>query len=371
MNGYYYKNKSGVWWLVFIAAIIGAFIGGVVTSYIAPQYLYGKVLPYPPDMQAPAKSYTKVIIPETVKATVTTAVAEKVMPAVVGIVTVDVTTDFFFRTRQVEGTGSGFIIDPNGYIVTNNHVASKTSRKVTVYLADGRTLPARVLWADPSLDLSIIKINATDLPTVELGDSDKVVVGQQAIAIGNPLGLRFERSVTSGIISAVNRSIMVKEDSRNSILENLLQTDASINPGNSGGPLLDAQGRVVGINSAKVSSAEGLGFAIPINIVKPVAQKILKTGSFKPAYMGIVAYDREIAGYFDENVKLTKGVYIADIDKSGPSYKAGLRPGDVILSIDGKPVNTMLKLKEILFAKNPGDVVTVKTDKKTVEVKLQ
>ncbi|SHE89871.1 serine protease, S1-C subfamily, contains C-terminal PDZ domain [Caldanaerobius fijiensis DSM 17918] len=370
MNGYH-GEKNNIWWLIAAIAIIGAFIGSIVTAYIAPQYLYGKILPYPPALQVPGKAYTRVVIPQAVKETVTTAVAEKVMPAVVGIVTVDITTDLFFRTRQVEGTGSGFIIDSDGYIVTNNHVASKTSRRVTVYLADGRTLPARVLWADPSLDLSIIKINATNLPAVDLGDSDKVVVGQQAIAIGNPLGLRFERSVTAGIISAVNRSIMIKEDGRNSILEDLLQTDASINPGNSGGPLLDAQGNVVGINSAKVSTAEGLGFAIPINIVKPVAQKILKTGSFKAAYMGIVAYDREIAGYFNENIKLTKGVYIADIDRRGPSYRAGLRPGEVILSIDGKPVNTMLKLKEILFSKNPGDTITVTTNKKVVSVKLQ
>lgn len=370
MNGYGGK-KGGIWWLIIIAAVIGALIGSVFMAYVAPKYLYGRVLPYPPYMQVPGKTYTKVVIPQPVKETVTTAVAEKVMPAVVGIVTIDVTTDFFFRTRQVEGTGSGFIINSDGYIVTNNHVASKTSKKVTVYLADGRTLPAKVLWSDPSLDISIIKINAINLPVAELGDSDKVVVGQQAIAIGNPLGLRFERSVTAGIISAVNRSIMVNEDNKNTILEDLLQTDASINPGNSGGPLLDAQGKVVGINSAKISTAEGLGFAIPINIVKPVAEKIIKTGKFKAAYMGIVAYDREIAGYFDENVKLTTGVYIADVDVKGPSYRAGLRPGEIILSIDGIPVNTMLKLKEILFTKNPGDTIKVVTNKKTVRVILQ
>ncbi len=346
------------WFSYVLVAVISSLITSLVMAYVAPTYLYGKVIPMPKyQTNVQYEKVPQIVIPKSGQANVVTLVAQKASPAVVGVVTVEIGTDYFFRPVQEQGVGSGFIVDPNGYILTNNHVANPKSKDITVYLADGRSMKAKALWSDPSLDMSILKIDASGLPVVDMGDSDGIVVGETTVAIGNPLGLRFQRTVTSGIVSAVNRSLQTEDGD---ILEDLIQTDASINPGNSGGPLLNAQGEVIGINTAKVSSAEGLGFSIPVNISKPILKKIIETGKFTPAYMGVVAYDKEIAGYYNDDADLQEGVYIEDVQKNGPAAEAGLKKGCIVTEIAGKKTGNMLQFKTILYGYDPGDTVTVK-----------
>jgi len=202
----------------------------------------------------------------------------------------------------------------------------------------------------------VIKIDATDLPVATLGDSEDLSVGQMAIAIGNPLGLTFERTVTAGIVSALNRSII----SDSTIAEDLIQTDASINSGNSGGPLLDNKGNVIGINTYKIDSGEGMGFAIPINIAKPIVNQIINNGEFLPTLLGISCLDKEIASYYSsEDINLEEGILIMDVQEGSGADKAGLVKDAIITHIDGIKVDTMLKLREIIYNKLPGDTVQV------------
>ena len=226
------------------------------------------------------------------------AIAIKVMPSVVGVSTkTETTVQGWFGQSQTaisEGVGTGIIVDESGYILTNSHVVSDgNASTILVDLYDGRKVEGSVLWNDTSIDLAIVKIEADDLTVAELGDSDEVNIGAYAAAIGNPMGLAFERSVTQGIISGLNRTITVSETANGSTttMEGLLQTDASINSGNSGGPLINSAGQVIGINSAKAQSAEGLGFAIPINTAKPIINEIKEKGEFKKAYIGIGGVD--------------------------------------------------------------------------------
>ncbi len=176
-----------------------------------------------------------------------------------------------------------------------------------------------------------------------------------AIAIGNPLGLRYDRTVTQGIISGLNRTIQV---SQTDIMEDLIQTDAAINPGNSGGPLINSVGEIIGINTVK-ASAEGLGFAIPINIAKPIVGKLINEGKFQATYLGIGLLDREIAGYLNTDIKITNGIYITSVLSNYAADKAGLRAEDVITQVDGIDVNTMVKFKTVLYSKNPGDKIVI------------
>ena len=350
----------GNWFSYVLVAVVASLVTSLVMAYVAPTYLYGKVIPMPKNQNnVEYQKVPQVVIPKNGESNVVTLVAQKSSPAVVGVWTVEVGMDYFLRPVQQQGVGSGFIVDPNGYILTNNHVANPKSKDIKVYLADGRSMKARALWSDPSLDMSILKIDAGGLPVIDMGNSDDIVVGEPTVAIGNPLGLRFQRTVTSGIVSAVNRSLQTDEDD---VLEDLIQTDASINPGNSGGPLLNAQGEVIGMNTAKVSSAEGLGFSIPINIAKPILKKIISTGKFSPAYMGVVAYDKEIAGYYNENEdkQLKDGVYIEDVERNGPAAKAGIKKGCIVTEVEGQKTGNMMQFKTVIYGYNPGDTVTVK-----------
>lgn len=338
--------------------ILIAIITSLIFTYIAPKFLWGKIIPFPYVNSGPLKK--EVVIPRSEPPTVAEAVSQKDTQAVVGISSIEFQRQYYILEKKVEGVGSGFIVNKNGYILTNNHVASPSSKNLTIYLSDGSTLPGKVLWSDSTLDLSVVKINAKNLPIVPLGDSDNNVVGQTVFAIGNPLGLRFERTVTSGIISALNRSLPIEEDNKQKIMEDLIQTDASINPGNSGGPLVDSRGNAIGINTAKVTTAEGLGFAIPINIIKPIVRKVIATGTFKAPYLGVVGYDKEIASYINADIVIAEGIYVADIDPAGPAAKAGIKKGYILLEVDGKPVDTMTGLKAIIYNLNIGDKISIK-----------
>ena len=184
-------------------------------------------------------------------------------------------------------------------------------------------------------------------------------MGETVYAIGNPIGYEFRRTVTSGIISAKNRTIKIEEDSNKSYMSDLIQTDATINPGNSGGPLIYPNGEVIGINTVKISSAEGIGFAIPINVVKNIIESFKSTGSFEEASIGIYAYDKEVIPYLDSKINFEKGIYVAQITKGGAADNTELKEGDIITSIDGKELNTMNELREFIYTKKPKEQVSL------------
>ncbi len=285
------------------------------------------------------------------------AVAEKVMPSVVGISTEIVYSDFFGK-RKGEGVGTGVIVDKNGYILTNSHVINNGDMSsFSVLLQDGRELEGTLLWNDPVIDLAIVKVEAQDLIPAELGDSDKLRVGEYAVAIGNPLGFQFERTVTSGIISGLNRTIPI---SNYESIEGLIQTDASINPGNSGGPLLNRYGQVIGINTAKIQTGEGLGFSIPINIAQPIVNEFKEKGEFRKAVIGIRGVDVEqYLHSFDEDLGVDQGAYVYEILADSPAAKAGLKEGDVIIKADEKEITNMSQLVSKLYQYRPGDTVQI------------
>jgi len=288
-------------------------------------------------------------------------VAKSATPGVVGISVLKSDTGKLFDSNATQNwaVGSGVITSSNGYILTNNHVAGGKNKRIVVSLADGRSTDGVTMWSDPVLDLAVVKISMTGLPTIPLGNANTLQVGEQAIAIGNPLGLQFQRSVTSGIISALNRTIKIDTDQGSNYMEDLIQTDASINPGNSGGPLLNSKGEVVGINTIKVTSAEGMGFAIPINVAVPIIKQFNEKGQFTEAYLGVFAYDKEIIPLLNSNIQLDNGIYVANVDTSGPAYKSGIQVGCIIKEVDGNPVNTMMELRSYIYTKSPGDTINV------------
>lgn len=368
------KEKKGIS-RIFAASLISSLIVGVLVYIFTAGYVSRNMPdtgqpPANPMLSAPqtAKDATpQAAVPKEPVAqvlsgeTVSQTVARNASPGVVGI-TVErpETGKLFNKNAPVEvGVGSGVIVSSSGYILTNNHVAGGRSNRIIVSFADGRNEDGTTVWADPVLDLAVVKVNLDGLPALALGDATALQVGEPAIAIGNPLGLEFQRSVTSGIISALNRTIQIDTDQGTNYMEDLIQTDASINPGNSGGPLLNSKGEVVGINTIKVSSAEAMGFAIPINVAKPIVDRLINTGSFTEAYMGVFAYDRAVANYMNGNTAVDKGVYVANVDEKGPAYKAGIRLGCIIKSVDGIEINTMMDLRSYLYTKSPGDTIHV------------
>ncbi len=249
-------------------------------------------------------------------------------------------------------SGSGVVIRRDGVILTNAHVVGD-ARQVKVELADGRTLDGTVLGRDPSVDVAVVRIAVGDAPAAPIGDSDRLQVGQAAIAIGNPLGL--ERTVTVGVVSAINRS------PRGFNLDALIQTDAAISPGNSGGPLLDSRGSVIGINTAVLSGtgASGLGFAVPINLANEIATQILTTGRVQRGFLGIsfLDLDPETATRF--SLPVQEGIIVRDVDPSSPAGRAGIRQRDIITRIDDTPITQGGDLRRLLRAHKAGDMVTI------------
>ncbi len=286
---------------------------------------------------------------------IVTQVAKNVGPAVVGISTTQISYDSFLQQYPSQGVGSGFILNQEGYIMTNAHVVAGASN-INVTLSDGRKLPGTLIGMNRVEDIAVVKITAQDLPTVELGDSDGVQVGQMAIAIGNPLGLELQRTVTVGIISAVARSLT---DSDGNTHEDMLQTDASINFGNSGGPLVNAAGQVIGINTAKIAGAEGLGFAIPINTAWPIAEDIIKNGGSGRAWLGISGTDitDDVAAYY--SLPVNRGVLILQVVEGGAAATAGLQPGDIITRINESKTDGMKDLQKALGKLKPGTKCTL------------
>ena len=268
------------------------------------------------------------------------------------------------------GLGTGVIVTENGYILSNEHVTGSKYSKCYITLENGQNYEGTVEWSDQDLDLSLTKINAKNLNYATLGDSSKIRVGETVYAIGNPIGFEFRLTVTSGIISAKNRSIKIEEENNKSYMSDLIQTDATINPGNSGGPLITPKGEVIGINTVKITTAEGIGFAIPINVVKNIIKNYEETGNYEQPTIGIYAYDKQVIPYLDGNVNFEKGIYVAQITPNGPTDKTELKEKDIILSIDGNELNTMNDLREYIYTKKPGDEVILEIARGKISKKI-
>lgn len=345
-NKYKKKEPKRKRLLPYIAvALVASLIGGIISPFIVLDYMNDKGL-------IGKETTPTITIENSENLSAVSAVAHNAMSSVVGITTVSV-VQFGFLQQEVDGVGSGVIIDRNGYILTNAHVIDNGDAKdIKVLFSDGEEKPAKVLWYDALLDLAVVKVDATGLPVAKLGDSDNLIIGETVIAIGNPLGLEFQSTVTSGIISGLHRSINVDGN----VIEDLIQTDASINPGNSGGPLLNSKGEVIGINTAKITSAEGLGFSIPINTVKPIIEQVIKNGSYKTVFIGITGYE---VPYYERRLGIDlgvdEGIVIIAVEPGSPADNAGIMAGDIITKIDDKKIESMSQLKKSLYNYKKGD----------------
>jgi S1-C subfamily serine protease len=287
------------------------------------------------------------------------SVVEKLTPSVVSI---KMTHEARASTPRgvvpfdMTGAGSGVIIAPDGYILTNSHVVHK-SKGLEVSLSDGKTYPADVVGEDSDTDIAVLRIPAFNIKAAELGDSDKLRVGQLVIAIGNPYG--FQASVTTGVVSATGRS-MRSQTGR--LIENVIQTDAALNPGNSGGPLVDSRGKVVGINTAVIQSAQGICFAIPINTARWVAGLLIKEGKIKRVYLGIKGMNRKLDRIEARSRGLSNefGVEVHEVPSGGPASRAGMRTGDIIVSINGNSVQSVDDIHRYLTRVEVGTNLKIK-----------
>jgi serine protease Do len=281
------------------------------------------------------------------------------------------------RPQVERGTGSGFIVSSDGYILTNNHVVAGAD-KVTVKLIDQREFTARVVGTDPATDVAVLKINAHDLPALPLGNSDDTHIGQWVLAIGNPLGDNLAFTVTQGIVSAKGRRLDGLAQAGNRSISDYIQTDAAINPGNSGGPLVNVRGEVIGINAAIASETgfySGYGFAIPINLVREVMDQIVAHGKVDRAELGVFVAEATANDAAYVGLDAIRGVVIQDFNDGSPAERAGIERGDVVISIDGKPVNRVAELQQTVAFKHPGDEVQVEVARrggvrKTLTVRL-
>ncbi len=302
-----------------------------------------------------------------------TEMITQINETVVGISKVRNSGSSIFSDENITdlGLGTGVIVTSDGYIVTNAHVSGEKYSKCYVTLASGKTYNGDVVWSNTDIDMAIVKINQKNLQTAQLGDSDNIKVGETVYAIGNPIGYEFQRTVTSGIISAIDRTIKFEEDEKEIYMEDLIQTDATINPGNSGGPLVNAEGQVIGINVVKITSAEGISFAIPINSTKNVINSFEKNGKFEEPTLGVFAFDKKVLGYMDTNLAFSEGIYVAVVNKNSAAEEAGIRIGDIILSIDGNKLERMCDLRCYIYSKKPGDKIKLKIKRNYREIEVE
>lgn len=283
-----------------------------------------------------------------------TGAVEKLSESVVSIDSVRVARDLGYGFIPIEGKGSGVIIDAKGYVVTNNHVIDNAAR-VQIHLKDGHSYVGEVVGADPSTDIAIIKVETENFPAASLGDSEKLKVGQIVLAMGNSLGLQGGPTVSMGVISALGRPL----PGADFIFEGLIQTDTAINPGNSGGPLADLNGNVIGINTAMIPYAQGVGFAIPVNTVKWAANQLFEKGRVVRPWLGIVgtSLNKALARRYD--LPAESGVLVVEVDPQGPASDAGLRTGDVVVQIGSYKIAEMKDVLSSLSKLRINDEVEV------------
>lgn len=338
--------------ILLAAILIGGVSGYKLNTHMHPAgdgqdtYTWSNDSSAPVDSTLPASRNTAVV--ET---------AKRVGPAVVGITSEVYDRDIFNRNVEVgQNVGSGVIFDKKGYIVTNNHVVGN-NRQVNVALSDGQVVTGKVIGTDAVTDLAVVKIPGSDkLPVAEFGNSDSLQPGETAVAIGNPLGLEFRGTVTVGVISALNRTL---DDVEQQI--KLIQTDAAINPGNSGGALCTADGKVIGINSAKIAKAgvEGMGFAIPINQVKAIVSQLISNGHVTRPYLGLYGIDKTLAARNGISWDHNGGIYVYKIADGSPLDGSDIVRGDYIMQINGKATNSLPELRNVMMNYKPGDKVTI------------
>jgi serine protease Do len=281
-------------------------------------------------------------------------IIEKASKSVVNISTMKLVHNMFYQAAPVGGMGSGTIIDPEGLVLTNNHVVGG-AEKINVTLWNNQVLSGTVVGSCAVHDVAVVRVDGKGLQAAELGDSDKLRVGQRVFAIGNPFGLAGGPSVTSGVISALNRTI----ESQRSLIENLVQTDASINPGNSGGPLLDLEGKVVAISTAIIPFAQGIGFAIPINSAKTCTHDMVTEGVSRRPWLGVIGLSvtQQIARYY--GLPVDHGVLVTKVAEGSPADDAGMADGDIILEIDNVETRRIEDLVKEIHKRKVGDTVRV------------
>ena len=360
---YRYKKKKSSKIKNFFIIVITMTLVIVATLLLHTMYLGIEINPFSAmQTNETATMITRTLEESKVKSKEVADVIEEISSSVVGISKIKDTGNAIFLPNSAEnlGLGTGVIITEDGYILTNEHVSGGKYSTCYVTLENGKTYNGNVVWADNSIDLAIVKIGVKSLPYIKLGDSETIRVAEQVFAIGNPIGFEFQRTVTAGIISALNRTLRIETEEGNSTyMEDLIQTDATINPGNSGGPLVNLNGEMIGITSVKITTAEGMGFAVPVNMVKPIIQKLITNKTFEEAYLGISGYDREVLPYLDTKLTFDQGIYVVQIALDGPCHNTDLKIGDVITKIDGITTNRMYQLREYVYKKNPEDLVTL------------
>ncbi|MDU5914283.1 MAG: trypsin-like peptidase domain-containing protein [Anaerococcus vaginalis] len=352
------RNRGSGGFSNFLSGLIGAVLGGFLVFSLLGSSLKNE---NKNEIPKEAKNKSVVNINPSDDITMERAVVKKSIDSVVGITTKTKATQntiFGPQTGYVEGVGSGSIVTKDGYILTNSHVVSNgDASEINVLLSDNKTKKAKLVWNDTTLDLAVIKVEANNLSPIELGDSDKVSVGDKAVAIGNPLGLELQSTVTSGIISGLDRTVSFQNGAR---MDGLMQTDAAINSGNSGGALLNSRGELIGINTAKAGNSDGIGFAIPVNLAKKVIKEIAKNGKFNSVYLGITGINLDLllqSNNIDpKTVGSEDGVYVQSISDNAKNY---FRKGDIITEIDGQRVKDMSNLKKILLNYNVGDTCKI------------
>lgn len=297
-------------------------------------------------------------------------VVEEASPSVVSIVVGKISWNPFSGPEKVEsGIGTGFIVGQDGLILTNRHVVADANANYTVVLNDKKEYPVKKIFRDAFSDLAILKIDATGLAPVKLGDSDNLKVGQTVVAIGNALG-RFSNTVTTGVVSGIGRGVTTSSGffGVTETLENVIQTDAALNPGNSGGPLLNLSSEVIGINVAVTRGAENIGFAIPINAAKPVLENFRKHGRIVRPFLGVryIIIGEDLSRLRD----LPQGAFIREVVPGSPADEAGLAPSDIIVALDGVPVTEKQPLAELLREKEVGERVALKVNRSGEEITL-
>lgn len=366
--------------LILIAGAIGG-IGGILLFSANDGQIAQKFGINSNQIAIPTTTTQKLVLEES---SVVIDTANKVSKSVVSITQKRTVSDFFGQVYEAEGAGTGFIITSDGLILTNKHVVSDASAKYSVITLDGETFEAEVKSLDPLNDLAVLKIEARNLPVVELGDSDQLQVGQWVIAVGNALG-QFQNTVTAGVISAKDRKIEASDSNsgQSETISNLLQTDAAINLGNSGGPLVNLAGQVIGINTAVASGAQGIGFAIPINIAKSAILSITKTGRIVRPYLGVryfeitptTAKENDLPVEHGALIQRGRGLMDVAVVPGSPADKAGLVENDIILEVSGQKIDENNTLISLLQKHQVGEEIILKVFSKgkenTVKVVLE
>ena len=371
----------------FMSGVAGVLVGCMLTFMFMPQLIQKTSIGKELSSQGQNQVETTEVSPEKVTYVqnstdnIYKAVAKKAMPS--GVQTTSEVSDYFGFTYPATGVGTGIIVDKSGYILTNYHVVEGAkNNQANILLSDGTKETGTVIWGESSLDLAVVKIERTGLQAMELGDSDKLEVGDLAIAIGNPLGLDYQRTMTEGIISGLNRTLTVNSTSSYTgrsekvTMDHLIQTSAAINRGNSGGPLLDSSGRVIGINTLKEGTGEALGFAIPINSAKPIIEQVIATGKVQKVVLGIKGQDMDVVEQLSGNNYGVEegGAFVFSVIENSPADKAGLKGEDVIIQLGDNKITGMQDISKALFSYKKGDrvKVTVVRDKtkKVMEVEF-